>query len=53
MTTFFHSLGPAWRPLVQLAAAYAAAAAVTATACMFDLASDEVRWVFVGAGAPP
>ncbi|MGE0854138.1 MAG: type IV secretory system conjugative DNA transfer family protein [Hyphomicrobiaceae bacterium] len=52
MTALFDSLGPAWRPVIQLAAGYSAAAVITAAAISLRLPSDHVRWVFAGTAAP-
>jgi type IV secretion system protein VirD4 len=48
----FDSFGPAWRPLMQLATGYGAAAVLAATAEALRLPSDQIRWVFSGAAAP-
>ena len=52
MTTLFDSLGPALRPVVQLAASYGAAAALTAAATALWVPPDHARWLFAGAAAP-
>jgi len=52
MTTLFDSFGPALRPVVQLAAGYGAAAALTAAATLFRVPPDHARWLFTGAAAP-
>jgi len=52
MTTLFDSFGPALRPVVQLAAGYGAAAALTAVATALRVPPDHARWLFAGAAAP-
>ena len=52
MTALFDSFGPTWRPVVQLAAGYGAAAVLTLAAVVLRVPSDQARWVFAGTAAP-
>ena len=52
MTPLFDSIGPTWRPVVQLAAGYGTAAIITAVAMALRVPTDHARWVFAGAAAP-
>jgi type IV secretion system protein VirD4 len=52
MTALFDSFGPSWRPVVQLAAGYGAAAIMTLTAVVLRIPTDHARWVFAGSVAP-
>jgi type IV secretion system protein VirD4 len=52
MTALFDSFGPSWRPVVQLATGYGAAAIMTLTAVVLRIPTDHARWVFAGTAAP-